>query len=79
MRVTDGCDFPSGRGEEDLGPLEEQLLLSTTEPPLQPQKNAFKETHPSSKNKDSKGTWVVGCSSADACVVTQHWVKLRCF
>lgn len=46
MRVTDGCDFPSGRGEEDLGPLEEQLLLSTTEPPLQPQKNAFKETHP---------------------------------
>lgn len=33
---TDGCELPRGCWELSLGPLEEQLVLLTNEPSLQP-------------------------------------------
>jgi hypothetical protein len=34
--ITDGCEPPYGCWELNSGPLEEQLVLLTTEPSLQP-------------------------------------------
>ena len=34
--VTDGCELPCGCWESNPGPLEEQPVLLTTEPALQP-------------------------------------------
>lgn len=61
MRATDGRELLCGCAEEQFSGRTATAL--TTEPSHQPQADAFKETHPSSKNKDSKGIWVVGCSS----------------
>ena len=36
LGVTDSCKLPSGCWELNPGPLEEQPVLSTAEPPLQP-------------------------------------------
>ena len=35
--ITDGCDLPCGCWELDSEPLEEQPVLLTSEPSLQPQ------------------------------------------
>ena len=35
--ITDGCESPCGCWELNSEPLEEQSVLLTTEPPLQPQ------------------------------------------
>ena len=35
--ITDGCEPPCGCWELNSGPLEEQAMLLTTEPSLQPQ------------------------------------------
>jgi hypothetical protein len=35
--ITDGCESPCGCWELNSGPLEEQLVLLTAEPSLQPQ------------------------------------------
>ncbi|XP_052021605.1 death domain-containing protein CRADD isoform X2 [Apodemus sylvaticus] len=35
-RVSDSCELPCGSWELNLGLLEEQLVISTTKPPLQP-------------------------------------------
>jgi hypothetical protein len=35
--ITDGCEPPRGCWELNLGPLEEQPVLLTAEPSLQPQ------------------------------------------
>jgi len=35
--ITDGCEPPCGCWELNSGPLEEQSVLLTTEPSLQPQ------------------------------------------
>ena len=34
--MTDGCELPCGCWELNSGPLEEWLVLLTTEPPLEP-------------------------------------------
>ena len=39
--VMDGCRLPCGCWELNSGPLEEQPVLLTTEPSLQPQKSVF--------------------------------------
>ena len=39
--ITDGCEPPCGCWELDLGPLEEQSVLLTTEPSLQSQFQCF--------------------------------------
>lgn len=72
IRVTDSFKVPCGSSGSAAAALSHWAIT-------QPQADAFEETLPSSKNKDSKGIWVVGCSSADACVVTQCWLKLGCF
>ena len=36
MPITDGCETPCGRWELNSGPLEDQSVLLTTEPSLQP-------------------------------------------
>ena len=41
MRVTDSCEPPCGCWELNPGPLEEQPVLLTTEPALQPQFPAY--------------------------------------
>ena len=33
--ITDGCESPCGYWESNLGPLEEQAMLLTSEPSLQ--------------------------------------------
>ena len=40
--LTDGCEPPCGCWDLNSGPLEEQLVLLTTEPSLQPQPVSFK-------------------------------------
>ena len=39
--ITDGCEPPRGCWEVNSGPLEEQSVLLTTEPSLQPQYHKF--------------------------------------
>ena len=39
--TTDGCEPPCGCWELNLGPLEEQSVLLTAEPSLQPSSNPF--------------------------------------
>lgn len=39
--VTCGCELPSGYWETNLDPQEEQLVLSSTEPSLQPSFSLF--------------------------------------
>ena len=39
--ITDGCELPCGCQELNSGPLEEQAMLLTAEPSLQPQKISF--------------------------------------
>jgi hypothetical protein len=34
--LSDGCELPCGCWEQNLGPLQEQSVLLTTEPSLQP-------------------------------------------
>ena len=41
--ITDGCEPPCGCWELNSGPLEEQAMLLTTEPSLQPQKTLLKK------------------------------------
>ena len=41
--ITDGCEPPYGRWELNSGPLEEQSVLLTAEPSLQPSSNPFKK------------------------------------
>jgi hypothetical protein len=41
--VTDGCEPPYGCWELNAGPLEEQSVLLTTEPSLQPNSLFFKD------------------------------------
>jgi hypothetical protein len=43
--ITDGCEPPCGCWELNSGPLEEQSVLLTTEPSIQPKKVIFKEQH----------------------------------
>ena len=40
--ITDGCESPCGCRELNSGPLEEQALLLTAEPSLQPCLSIFK-------------------------------------
>ena len=40
--ITDGCEPPCGYWELNSGPLEEQSVLLTTEPSLQPLKQILK-------------------------------------
>jgi hypothetical protein len=42
--TTDGCEPPCGCWELNSGPLEEQPVLLTTEPSLQPQHCVFNVT-----------------------------------
>ena len=39
--ITDGCESPCGCWELNLGPLEGQPVLLTSEPPLQPSSLLF--------------------------------------
>ncbi|CAO2635687.1 hypothetical protein LEMLEM_LOCUS23230 [Lemmus lemmus] len=39
--ITDGCEPPCGCRELNSGPLEDQAMLLTTEPSLQPEKHHF--------------------------------------
>ena len=39
--ITDDCEPPCGCWELNSGPLEEQAMLLTSEPSLQPPRNAF--------------------------------------
>ena len=39
--ITDACEPPYGCWELNSGPLEEQAMLLTTEPSLQPPGNSF--------------------------------------
>jgi hypothetical protein len=39
--ITDGCEPPCGCWEVNSGPLEEQPVLLTTEPSLQPRSSTF--------------------------------------
>jgi hypothetical protein len=39
--VVDGCEPPCGCQESNLGPLQEQQLLFTTKPSLQPKLSYF--------------------------------------
>ena len=39
--ITDGCEPPCGYWELNSGPLEEQAMLLTTEPSLQPLEQGF--------------------------------------
>ena len=39
--ITDGCEPPCGCWELNTGPLEEQSVLLTSEPSLQPQTLSF--------------------------------------
>ena len=48
--ITDGCEPPCGCWELNSGPLEEQAMLLTTEPSLQPPRDIF--------------TWVLGVRPA---------------
>jgi hypothetical protein len=41
--ITDGCEPPCSCWELNSGPLEEQSVLLTTEPSLQPQLTFFKD------------------------------------
>ena len=41
--IADGCEPPCGCRELNSGPLEEQAMLLTTEPSLQPYKEYFKK------------------------------------
>ena len=43
--ITDGCELPCGCWELNTGPLEEQLVLLTSEPSLQPQMASFKKAN----------------------------------
>ena len=43
--ITDGCESPCGCWDLNTGPPEEQSVLLTTEPSLQPQNLTFKEKH----------------------------------
>jgi hypothetical protein len=49
--ITDGCELPCGCWELHSGPLEEQSLLLTTEPSLQPLYFSFLKK----KKKKKKG------------------------
>ena len=40
--ITDGCEAPGGCWELNSGPLEQQLVLLTAEPSLQPPSTHFK-------------------------------------
>ena len=40
--ITDGCEPPCGCWELNSGPLEEQAMLLTSEPSLQPPNKVFK-------------------------------------
>ena len=41
VTITDGCEPPCGCWELNSGPLEEQAMLLTAEPSLQPQNTSF--------------------------------------
>jgi hypothetical protein len=43
--IIDGCEPPCGCWELNSGPLEEQSVLLTTEPSLQPPKEVIKGGH----------------------------------
>jgi hypothetical protein len=43
--TTDGCEPPCGCWKLNSGPLEEQLVLLTTEPSLQPPSFLFQSLH----------------------------------
>jgi hypothetical protein len=44
--TEDGCEPPCGCGELNSGPLEEQSVLLTAEPPLQPPFHLLLKLHP---------------------------------
>jgi len=43
--ITDGCEPPCGCWDLNSGPLEEQSVLLTAEPPLQPHFDYFKNAY----------------------------------
>jgi hypothetical protein len=43
--IMNGCEPPCGCWDLNSGPSEEQSVLLTAEPSLQPQSNSYKEKH----------------------------------
>ena len=56
--IRDGCEPPNGCQELNSGPLEEQAMLLTTEPSLQPSNGFF---NLKTKNKKPELTIMRGC------------------
>ena len=52
--ITDGCEPPCGCWELNSGPLEEQAMLLTTEPSLQPERKSFLRNVLKKKKKKRK-------------------------